>query len=43
MAVKAKAGSAGTLKKASVCKKTKQGQGRGSKPKGTRKMSRGQG
>ena len=26
-----------------IVKKTKQGQGRGSKPKGDRKMSRGQG
>lgn len=41
MAVKAKTGD--TLRKAPICKKTRQGQGRGSRPKGTRKMSRGQG
>lgn len=41
MAVKAKTGD--SLKKPGICKKTKQGQGRGSRPKGTRKLSRGQG
>jgi hypothetical protein len=43
MAVKAKTGSAGTVKKAPTMKLTRQGQGRGSKARGTRKLSRGQG
>jgi hypothetical protein len=43
MAVKAKSGSSGTLQKPPICKKSRQGQGRGSKAKGDRKLSRGQG
>ena len=41
MAVKAKTGD--TLRKAPICKKTRQGQGRGSKPNHGRKKLKGQG
>jgi hypothetical protein len=43
MAVKAKTGVSGTVKKEAVVKKTKQGQGRGSKANHGRKQLRGQG
>jgi len=43
MAVRAKAGLSGTIRKEPVKKTTRQGHGRGSKPRGTRKIPRGQG
>jgi hypothetical protein len=43
MAVKAKAGLSGTIRKEPIKKTTHQGNGRGSKPRGTRKLLRGQG
>jgi len=43
MAVKAKAGLSGTIRKEPVPKTTHQGNGRRSKPRGNRKLLRGQG
>jgi hypothetical protein len=43
MAVRAKAGLSGTIRKEPVKKTTRQGNGRGSKPRGTRKLKIGQG
>lgn len=43
MAVKAKAALVKTLHKQAKPKRTRQGQGINSKPRGTRKLSRGQG
>jgi hypothetical protein len=43
MAVKAKAGLSGTIRKEPVEKTTRQGNGRGSKPNHGRKKTRGQG
>jgi hypothetical protein len=43
MAVKAKAGLSGTIRKEPVVKTTRQGNGRGSKPSHGRKLLRGQG
>lgn len=40
---KAKAGLTGTIRKEPICKKTRQGNGRGSRPKCGKKLSRGQG
>jgi hypothetical protein len=43
MAVKARTGLSGTIRKEPVKKITRQGNGRGSKPRGTRKLRCGQG
>jgi hypothetical protein len=43
MAVKAKAGLSGTIRKEPVPKTTRQGNGQHSRPRGTRKLLRGQG
>ena len=43
MAVKAKAGLSGTIRKESVPKTTRQGNGQHSRSRGTRKLRKGQG
>ena len=43
MAVRAKAGLSGTIRKEPVPKTTRQGNGQHSRPRGTRKLRKGQG